>query len=1579
MAATQHTLGNRFRAPQQHRQGGGTALDGVGKVRFLLEMSARLEADGNMPEAIQSAESALLLRRELDDEDQSLFPQSLQTQAQDLVKKCNALGVAAFQRDMFDAASFLLEKALLLTDENPTMHTFLNHEHDRLRLRAATFNNIGCMEKRRSNYPVALKNLQQAVELETLVDPDVGAGPSTYLNLCTILNKMGDFTQAINAADRALRAAVLQQQQGRELNPAFVHLIVMAHYNRGVALEFAGRPGDVAKAHDSYMQAVRTADRFGPRNMSAGSESVKEAAIAAIRRLDQQPALAFGLDGRATGSGAASPLSASLQSGGGGVRGPMDLATARLLAQLQPLPPPGSIPVVTAASAEQSAIAAAASSSSATAAAAAAGGGGHHHQPPSSAPLPGGKLPIGGLILDSGAAAAAAAANRTGVNKRFAGNMTAQRRAGPSAAGVHRTRSGRKEEYDARLQNAVKKAKAAHQKERADKTRKEQEAAVKKREEEAFAKFRRTEATLRNDRIAKLHQSAIKIQRRWRGYYARDMIMAMANAALKIQSVVRSHRCRVMLKSQAQAKQEADRMMLMHQQKVQACTLIMRPVRRFLRICDTWRKLHALRLQRFHSARKIQRAWRDYRVRCDEEFVNRIASEKKAHEEKQRRHNLAAKRIQLMFRSWKSKKLMRIVRAEQGRRNEAATTIQALIRGTLTRVWYKHFIVYRRQQMLSTASSLRKIVKIQAHWRGAVVRRRYRRMVTERRIKDRETKKFVSARRIQCFYRCYVARTRFAALKYRAQRRHAAATKIEAVFRGHVARKCYRIVYEQERRLRAARVIQSWYRTMRLRRKNVREARWAAERRAEEKRLLRRTGNAMCIQTWARWALARVAYTAVLERYKFRAQHARLIQRVGRGRLGRKDVATTKRIAWMVDQNEKKFQERSAAARVIQRNVRSHLAKSTLTRLRREFASSCIAQAFCRGRRSWTFVLHTMRVNRLNQAVAAARKIQKATRLWIQRKHLLELEKYYLMVRRNKLLQMRKEEAATQIQSIVRGHTDRKLAKREKQRSLQRMIDCVTIQRWFRRRAFRRSINAEFEQRRIIRAQRTQAAIKLQSFWRRILAEEYVAVIRERRYYKTVAAIVLQCWYRCVRAKRIARRKREARAKYQALCQEKQVALDYAVKLVTAFLRTRYNGWSSLAGRESQLAGQLERRVMSLYLLRNAAATKIQAAYRGASERVYVRGLRAERKARQKIEENIHAKQTRAACRIQRAARSWLARRTFQRLLHERRERELAIRMEYEEKADPQNLVKQLFWVQEALTHRALGQERKRRHGTAHSAAVRIQAAARGFLIRLRKARLLFEKREETLAIIGDSRDLSEQEALALKVAQEEAATKIQKVVRGFVERRRWADYRRNLTEQREDKTMVIERRDAAAIRIQAVRRGYVARVFTTRLWMELEAAKELQRRHVAARMIQRNFCQHRERMRRRKPKLVSGQSPSAASPHVRSGHLGTIESRATVADMARSPPLHSKPLSPRDSDDAFNSQLLPPAAVPIPPPRRTSTGLMSDSTAVAAAAAAAAAASSTSAVLPNSQLIAPAPPRGPREFTRNNRSKPMS
>eukprot|EP00754_Rhynchopus_humris_P041391 Rhum_TRINITY_DN2496_c0_g1::Rhum_TRINITY_DN2496_c0_g1_i1::g.7118::m.7118 len=179
------------------------------KVRFLLDMADKLDREGEDLEHINAREAALLLRRRTAGED------ACGAEAQQLAIDCNHRGVRAFKSDRYDIAVALLEKALALTAGAGTaQRAGIPSEATRRRLRAVTYNNLGCLEKRRADHARALTHLEEAAALEKTAD---GLTPATAMNLCAVLTKLGRTAEALSAAEAAVRTLGVRRAAQQEV------------------------------------------------------------------------------------------------------------------------------------------------------------------------------------------------------------------------------------------------------------------------------------------------------------------------------------------------------------------------------------------------------------------------------------------------------------------------------------------------------------------------------------------------------------------------------------------------------------------------------------------------------------------------------------------------------------------------------------------------------------------------------------------------------------------------------------------------------------------------------------------------------------------------------------------------------------------------------------------------------------------------------------------------------------------------------------------------------------------------------------------------------------------------------------------------------------------------------------------------------------------------------------------------------------------------------------------------------------------------------------------------------------------
>lgn len=1354
------------------------------KIQFLLDISRRLDEDGNVLEAVKSTETALLLRRNSERtyaaELAGRFGTSLLKQSQDLVLKCNSVAVASFQDDNYDAASFLLNKALFLTDEFDETNLFGDADHDRLRLRAATYNNLGCLEKRRGRLHASLDHLQKAAQLEVSVDPDVGASPSTYLNLCTVLNKLGNHVAAVSAAQRAVDTLNFQAQQGLDQYPNFPTMLAVAYYNLGASLESCARPGDVPQALEAYQFVLDTEQRY---RLDPSNATVRQASEALRRIQSQQPN--------------ALVLTRAMSRGG---------ATPRLFAG-------------TAGTAQRGA---------------------------SSGEL----VPVPPKLKREGTAPYSLSSFRVSATAK-GGNVAPTTPKLGDAALRHaeriQARQRKKQENAERDQMALQRAQRAHVKEKEEKQRREREAESARREEMAKALYEKMVHGLRADEIKRVKNAAKKIQKVFRGWMARTLVTRMQRAATKIQAVVRSSLCRIHIhRSEEEKQQRAAREAHLKRQSA-ACIKIQERIRMFLRRLELIRQHRARKLRRHCSAKAIQKMFRLYCQKREQRILLQLEAERTADERRIHLQHDAARRIQNMFRAFKMRRITRVVSMEQKRRAHAATKVQALVRGVLTRVWFKHYRMYRRQQELSSSKNLRAIIRIQAAWRCGLAKRELKRRRTEKNYRERVALLFRSARRIQCAIRCYLAQRTVKPLRAQHQRRVAAVDSIQRRYIVFRTRCEYLRRRDALRRMKSAALIQVWFRERVILNKHKEAARYHAAIQRRQRLALLQTQSAVLLQSVMQAIMSSRIVESTRCTYMKQSAVALTVQKVGRGLTSRRDTAVLKNCAKIVDTRRRIATQRHKAACTIQRATRCFLAKKRTENLRLKRAAALMISKTYRMHRGKQELRKLKAAKNAILQEKSVRCIQKLARKFLRRLELRRLDEYYAEKHRQKRILMRKEEAAVSIQAIWRGHATRRETTAERNRLLQNTIDAIRIQRQFRAYRFRTQINAEVSRRQSLKRQRRIAAIKIQSFWRGVLAREYVNVLQESRYNRTVCAIAIQCaWRRYASIAELHKRK-TIRASQNILRAKQHDLWVTSISTVAAFLRTILSGRLRLARLRYSVIAQVTEQEREQYLLTHTAATKIQANYRGYYERTYARGLRREKREQERLASIQRAKEERAALRIQCAWRSAVARSRAYTLRQAKREALLAQQLEMEAAANPEDVVKRLFWTHEAKIQRSLVSERLDRHAAADAAAIKIQRNIRMFLAIRRYNKQRAQRRQDEAAAIIQMQWRERQDEITREEQRKAflAAVKIQSLVRGIHTRKHWNERQQMLANRRGSAVLLEDLRDQGAIKIQSCWRMWAAqaRAQSIRNTKRHEAALQLS--HESAKLIQKHYRGH--------------------------------------------------------------------------------------------------------------------------------------
>ena len=1445
----------------------GTALTSspspAQNVFFLLRMADKFERDGNITESVKSAETALLMRKAMSDEACVDFPEPMHKQALSLIQKCNGMAVGEFQSSRYDTALFLLNKALFLSSAAADTNCFGMHEHDRLRLRAATLNNLGCLEKRRENIREALDYLQSAVEIETLVDSDVGASPSTCLNLCTLFNRVGRHDEAVAAAERAISALHFQSQQGHDNMPQYVNMLMVAYYNLGVSVECAAKAGCISKAIDAYSRTVDIHHEHGGGLQSATCDSATEA----LRRLRAQqveyPVARLGASTDAHVYASQLPP----------IRRPGESAPRPAIAQsLAKLAPMASANVPTNFDA------------------------GRAPKPPAqsfTAPAPprpfvSSLQPALSGVRQRDVSAPLVVAESTPRSKSTPRRPSLSTITGTAAvlesaaylgdatmkhASRMQAKARRREEASERAALALVKAKRAHRRDKESQQRRDEEHEARRRDDMAAELYTRMVDSMRAEEVRRAQHAVCRITAVWRGYITRKYILILTHCVIRIQALVRSALCRIRLAAEKEEARQQEVSAAINFRRMKAAMVIQLHARRFIRRLAIIRRYKARKLREFYSARRIQVAYRLFCHRRQEAVFQRIEAERIVQQQEQARIDAAACRIQGMYRSFKLRRFARLVRSEQQRRVDAAICIQSQIRGCLARQWFKHYRLFRREQEMNSDASIRSITRIQRAWRVALAKRHLAVLRAESIVRMRNTRIHRSAIIIQCAFRCFVARSVMHPLRARRHAEEQAALAIQAAFRGFTARQMYRYQAQWRRRQAAAAVIQRWVRAVHQRVKDRSKRREGFQMRLAERAALRRTGAAMCIQTFCYSFLSLGVFSKALQRHLHRTHHAIILQSAGRRYLASRDMVTLQRISALVLAQEMRHAEMNRAAFIIQKRVRSYQAKSILEDRRARQIAAVRVQSVWRMHCARLRVAHVRMELQQAAEERALAVLQRAGRRYLRHEELRRLEAYHLAHHRQKMLRLRREEAATQIQSLWRGVATRNAVTEAKRRLMRTVIETMRIQRAWRCYTFRRSINAHIHRAVSQRQRQFKAAARIQAFWRMVLAKEYVSYVREQRFYHTVCAITIQNAWRAftARAALVARKQqRDQRQQFLAIQHDGWVQ---AVTTIAAHARSLLDQRLRLVLIEARLRERVHQRERARAARLRMAATCIQSHYRGYYERTYVRGLRKEKAERDAAAALVASKRNRAALAIQCAYRCMVARMATKRRRVERRIESESLAIEKAMSARPEDVVRSLFWQHESMLKKNIQRTQAERHERIFAAARTVQSVVRMYLARRafraelgRRARLAAHAQHEAELLAR-----TEEQRVATEALRNSSALRIQAAVRAFLVRKRFSN------RSAPSKAMAVcdeELRDAAATRIQSAWRGYSARILAETLARARNDAIDAVSFYEAARLIQKFFRGHRVRVRlgtvgvvRRRLSAKVGQIRRDASP----------------------------------------------------------------------------------------------------------------
>lgn len=856
-------------------------------------------------------------------------------------------------------------------------------------------------------------------------------------------------------------------------------------------------------------------------------------------------------------------------------------------------------------------------------------------------------------------------------------------------------------------------ARKIFEREKQHKQRREEELARQQREEMARIMYERMCAGLRAEEAKRYRSAAKKIQRVYRGYLARDMIARCEAACVTIQALVRSHQSRVRQR-QKREQELIDRAEAVQQgRRNRAAIKIQRRARFWFAKRQVARIKRSKQLRRWHSAKRIQTCFLNYRRTIEKEMMLREAEVRKAEDERQTHLHHAARTIQAVWRGFTTRVRVRALRAEMETRHAAAATIQKRVRGMIarTRVWdIRHSRITRQftAGQRSTAT-----LRIQCFVRIGLAKAEVARRRATRAMQAHSSSSQRACAVIQRSFRCHRARKDLRQRKEVRRLQEGKAVVIQQAWRCSVAAAELRRRRAARKREPAAQIIQSEWREG-IDRKEQKASQEAVQRAKQaERKAEKRTAAAMKIEGWARGNAGRNEAARRREVHRGRVEAVWKIQRCGRMLFDNLELRKTLHIRARVLAAERRDALRNSAARSIQREMRHFLARRAVSWRRLREGAALKIQCRYREHSARAELSHRRMVRLTRKQTVAAVKMQQMVRRALKKIELQRLEQYYLGVQRRKLLEQRREEAALSIQRMYRAHRGRQRAGVLKKDKLHRHRAACTIQRAFRTWIGRLRTTAILKQRAEGRKRRMSAIIRIQNFWRRILAEDFVQMLREGRAVDSDAVTRIQCWWRRLMASREAQRRREVRRSAAREAEAHSIAAEQGILSLQAVCRAKLSGLCRLRRQASMLRKQLSAARSYTDSVRQGAAIRIQARWRGVSDRQYARGLRLERREQLRRDAALRQRREQAALTIQCAHRQTAARVQMRTRLRRRKEEAHARQIEYELAEEPEEVVQQLFWELEARSGKLFVSDQKRRNEEKRQAAVKMQCLAR--------------------------------------------------------------------------------------------------------------------------------------------------------------------------------------------------------------------------------------------------------------------------
>lgn len=174
-------------------------------------------------------------------------------QKEEVVISYNKLAMEQLQQDNYENSMSYLKQALMGIK-------VITEEQIKNKLMAITFNNLGCLFKRTSNYTEALKYLFKAVGFENILPNESATLAGAHLNICSIYSQQGDHVKAVK---HGLRSIFLLKNVFRE-QPKHLPTMVIAYHNVGTEYQLMGQFED---SEDCLRVGYKISSQFlGPQH-----------------------------------------------------------------------------------------------------------------------------------------------------------------------------------------------------------------------------------------------------------------------------------------------------------------------------------------------------------------------------------------------------------------------------------------------------------------------------------------------------------------------------------------------------------------------------------------------------------------------------------------------------------------------------------------------------------------------------------------------------------------------------------------------------------------------------------------------------------------------------------------------------------------------------------------------------------------------------------------------------------------------------------------------------------------------------------------------------------------------------------------------------------------------------------------------------------------------------------------------------------------------------------------------------------------------------------------------------------------